>query len=98
DGYIRFLQVAHVPAGGTVALPFIARSAVQSNVRFITYTHRPNIYGSCPNGSYEDMMNDLSGELIDAADMFADKTKMPLFQAFTKTAKVGQYHMRSMAT
>gem|GEM_PF-5534227 len=98
DGYIRFLQVQHVPPGSTVEIPFIANAASAIPTRFITYTHRPNMLGSCPNGNYEDFGNDLATELLDGADMIADKSKIPLLVAFTKTAKIGQHHMESAAT
>jgi hypothetical protein len=98
DGYIRFLRLAHVPAKGTIELPFIARGALPASARFITYTHHPNILGSCPTGNYEDYGNDIGSEIVDAADMFADKTKIPLFSVFTKTAKIGQKHMQSAST
>eukprot|EP01012_Entosiphon_sulcatum_P063858 TRINITY_DN9202_c0_g1_i1.p1 TRINITY_DN9202_c0_g1~~TRINITY_DN9202_c0_g1_i1.p1 ORF type:complete len:1491 (+),score=138.81 TRINITY_DN9202_c0_g1_i1:84-4475(+) len=98
DGYIRFLQVQHVPPGSTVEIPFIARAASAIPTRFITYTHRPNMLGSCPTGNYEDYGNDMSSELLDGLDMVSDKSKIPLFIAFTKTAKVGQHHMQSAAT
>lgn len=98
DGYIRLLKIAHIPAKGTVELPFIARGISPSATRFITYTHHPNVFGSCPNGNYEDYGNDMASELVDAADMFADKTKIPLFSVFTKSAKIGQKHMQSAST
>lgn len=98
DGYIKFFQVPFIPANTTISIPFNVTSSVVTGQRFYTYTHRPNIFGSCPNGNQEDFMNANSGELIDAVDGFSDKTKIPLFKAFTKTAKIGQFHMRSAAT
>jgi hypothetical protein len=98
DGYIRFLQIAHLPANGTIEIPFIARAKSPAAVKFITYTHQPNFLGSCPTGNYEDYGNDVAAELVDAADMLADNSKMPLLQAFTKTAKIGQKHMQSAAS
>lgn len=98
DGYIRFIQVQHIPPGSTVEIPFIARATVPVTTRFYTYTHRPNMLGSCPTGNYEDFGNDLASELLDGADMIADNSKIPALQAFTKTAKIGQHHMQSAAT
>ncbi|MBS1780806.1 MAG: T9SS type A sorting domain-containing protein [Bacteroidetes bacterium] len=98
DGYIRFFQVQHVPPGSTVEIPFIARAALPVATRFYTYTHRPNMLGSCPTGNYEDYSDDISSELLDAADMIADKSKIPALTAFTKSAKIGQHHMQSAAT
>ncbi len=98
DGYIKLFQIPYIPANSTVSIPFNVTASSVAQQKFFTYTHRPNIFGSCPNGNQEDFMNANSGELIDAVDGFADKTKVPLFQAFTKTAKVGQFHMRSAAT
>jgi hypothetical protein len=98
DGYIRYFLVRHIPAGSTVELPFIARSAAVGAQKFITFAHRPNMLGSCATGNYEDYGNDMTSEFLDAADMIADKTKMPLFQAFTKTSKIGQKHMQSAAS
>lgn len=98
DGYIRYFMIPHIPAHGSVELPFTARATTPGAQRFITYTHRPNMLGSCPTGNYEDYGNDLTGEFIDAADMIADKTKIPAFTAFTKSAKIGQKHMQSAAS
>lgn len=98
DGYIRFLQIAHLPAKGTIEIPFIARASTPADLRFHCYTHQPNFLGSCPTGNYEDYGNDLASELLDAVDMFADKTKVPLFEAFTKSAKIGQKHMESASS
>ncbi len=98
NGYIRYLQIPHIPAYGTVEIPFIARAATPTGQIFRTFTHRPNIFGSCPNGNYENLDNDLAAELIDATDAIADKTKVPLFTAFTKSVKIGQKHMASAAS
>ncbi|MEO6833411.1 MAG: T9SS type A sorting domain-containing protein, partial [Chitinophagaceae bacterium] len=98
DGYIKYFQIPFIPANSTVSIPFDVVATASHLQKFYTFTHRPNIFGSCPNGNQEDMMNEMSGEALDYVDGFAEKTKMPLFQAFTKTAKVGQYHMRSAAT
>lgn len=98
DGYIKFFQIPFIPANSTVSIPFNVTASVPALQKFYTYTHRPNIFGSCPTGNQEDWMNEMSGELIDAVDGFAGNTKVPLFRAFTKAAKIGQFHMRSAAT
>ncbi|MBS1628784.1 MAG: T9SS type A sorting domain-containing protein [Bacteroidetes bacterium] len=98
DGYIRYLQIAHLPAKGTIEIPFTVRASTQADLRFHCYTHQPNFLGSCPTGNYEDYADGISSELLDGADMFADQTKIPLFQAFTKSAKIGQKHMQSASS
>ncbi len=97
-GYIRYLLIPHVPANATVEFPFTARSTTSQNSSFYTFTHKPNLWGSCPTGNYSDFSEDLTAELIDGADMLADKSKNPFFKAFTKTAKIGQKHGASAAT
>ncbi|MBS1644003.1 MAG: T9SS type A sorting domain-containing protein [Bacteroidetes bacterium] len=98
DGYIRYLQVAHLPANGLIEIPFIARASSQADLRFHCFSHQPNFLGSCPTGNYDDYADGVASELLDGADMFADQTKIPLFQAFTKSAKIGQKHMQSASS
>ena len=98
NGYIRYLLIPHVPVGSTIELPFIARTKSTQLNKFITYTHKPNMWGSCHTKNWTDYNDDITAELIDGADMIVDKTKIPLLKAFTKTAKIGQKHGASAAT
>ena len=98
DGYITYLMVPYIPPGQVVSYPFFATAIVPGDVTFMSFTHRPNMFGSPATGVYTDYTNAVGTELLDAADMAAGKTNNPLFISFTKTAKVGEKHMRSAAT
>lgn len=98
NGYIRYLLIPHVPANSTIEFPFLARSTGSQLSSFYTFTHKPNLWGSCPTGNWTDYNDDLTAELIDGADMIVDKSNVPLLKAFTKTAKIGQKHGASAAS
>lgn len=98
DGFIRYFWVPHVPANASIEFPFKAKAPASGVHTFTTFTMSPNLFGSCgteANGAAEDLMQ---AELLDYADEFADKTKVPLFKGFVKTAKVGRKHMGSAAS
>lgn len=98
NGYIRYLLIPHVPANSTIEFPFIARSTGSQLSSFYTFTHKPNLWGSCPTGNWTDYNDDITAELLDGAGMISDKTKIPLLKAFTVTAKIGQKHGASAAS
>ncbi|HMO61024.1 MAG TPA: T9SS type A sorting domain-containing protein [Ferruginibacter sp.] len=98
NGYIHYFMVPYIPPGQVVSYPFFALAAAPGDVNFMSFTHRPNIFGSPATGVYTDYNNAVGTELLDAADMAAGKTNNPLFISFTKTAKIGEKHMRSAAT
>ncbi|MFB2119440.1 T9SS type A sorting domain-containing protein [Parapedobacter sp. 2B3] len=93
NGYIRLLMIPHVPAGGTFELPFTVRATSAATQKFITFTLKPNYFGSCNTPNYADLSNNVASEMIDLVDMAADKTKNVPLQALTKTLKVGQKHL-----
>lgn len=98
DGYIRYLLIPHIPVNSTIELPFIAKtSKVQKNT-FISWTLKPNLWGSCHTGNYLNYSEDITAEIIDGADLIVDKTHIPLLKALTKTAKIGQKHAGSAAS
>jgi Secretion system C-terminal sorting domain len=93
NGFIRFIQIPHVPANTTVELPFIARSSSGGKPSFYTFTWRPNFFGSCHSPNYTDLYENGASEMIDLVDMVADNTKNVPLQVMTKTLKVGQKHL-----
>ena len=68
DGYFMKIMIAQIPAGGTYDLPFLAKSSSIGDKPFITYTSKPNLFGSCENGTWLDATENLGVEMADALD------------------------------
>lgn len=100
DGYVKYILIPHIPAGGYVELPFEAKSKTftEGKVKFHTYTFKTNQQGSCDNPVYSNFNEDLTAELIDLMDMAIDQTNILPLKIFSKTAKAGQKHGGSMAS
>lgn len=98
DGFIRFFYVPHVPANASVEFPFKAKATSSARHPMIAFSMHPNLFGSCGNEAQADMEDLMQAEILDFADDFADKTKVPPFKAFVKTAKVGSKHMGSASS
>ncbi|MCU0334420.1 MAG: hypothetical protein MUF62_05135, partial [Chitinophagaceae bacterium] len=98
DGFIRFFYLPHVPANGSVEIPFLAKAAVSARHPMIAFSFHPNLFGSCGNEAQADLEDLMQAEILDFADDFADKTKVPPFKLFVKTAKVGSKHMGSASS
>ena len=95
NGYIRYIIVPFVPAGGVVEYPFIAKSTQNGDANFITYTYKTNRRGSCDNPVYANYEDDVTAAILDGVEGFSDKVKFPPLKILAKTAKVGQKHAGS---
>jgi hypothetical protein len=94
DGYLIYLTLSKLPYNGTVTMPFTARTTSSGNPSFYTFTHHPNIFGSCETPHWSNTTNMMMAEGIDALDMVVSDTKAPgIFKAFTKSLKIGQKHL-----
>lgn len=93
DGYMLYLIIPKVPQNATVSMPFTATTKTSGNPFFYTYTHHPNMYGSCQNAHWANTTNMIMAEGIDALDVAASQTKSIPAKAFTKSLKIGQKHL-----
>lgn len=99
EGYMRLLLIPKIEAGGTVEIPLIAKTNTIGDKDFITYTYKPNLFGSCPNGSWMDAMENTAVELCDGLDKVVSSTPV-LNQSpvkwLTKAAKGTTKHMANL--
>jgi hypothetical protein len=93
DGYVRFLMIPHIPANTTFSLPFLAKASTSASNTFIVHTLENNLFGSCDNPNYLDMIENFGVQSLDLVDMAADNTNNGLIKAFSKTAKIGRKHI-----
>jgi len=93
DGYMLYLIIPKVPHNSTVSLPFTATTKTSGNPYFYSFTHHPNMYGSCQTPHWSNTTNMFMAESIDALDMAAGQTKNVPAKALTKSLKVGQKHL-----
>ncbi len=68
DGYLKLILIPKIAAGGTYEIPLIARTASTGAKDFITYTFKPNLFGSCGSGSWMDVSENMAVESIDLLD------------------------------
>ncbi|RYZ50536.1 MAG: hypothetical protein EOP49_13780, partial [Sphingobacteriales bacterium] len=56
NGYARYFFVPGVEPNSTYEIPFTVKSGNVANQRFITYTIKPNMFGSCPTFNIMDAL------------------------------------------
>lgn len=99
DGYMRLILIPKIAGGSTYEMPLIARSAVSGAQNFITYTFKPNIFGSCPDGSWMDMSENLAVGAADFLDFAVSQSpvlsKSPVGW-LTKATKGTTTHMANL--
>jgi len=94
DGYMIYLTLPKLPYNGSVTMPFKAKTTSSGSPMFYTFTHHPNIFGSCETPHWSNTTNMMMAEGIDALDIAVDNSKAPgIFKAFTKALKIGQKHI-----
>lgn len=91
DGYHLYLTIPKVPANGTVSIPFKAKTSNVGAPSFYTYTHHPNLFGSCETPHWSNQTNMMTAEAIDALDMATGDIKPA--NAVVKALKIGQKHL-----
>lgn len=91
DGYHLYLTIPKVPAGATVSIPFKAKTSNVGAPAFYTYTHHPNLFGSCETPHWANQSNMMTAEAIDALDMATGNIKPA--NAVVKALKIGQKHL-----
>ncbi|HXH19155.1 MAG TPA: T9SS type A sorting domain-containing protein [Chitinophagales bacterium] len=99
DGYFRLLMIPHIAPSSTYEIPLIAKSTGSGSKRFITYTYKPNLFGSpCPSGSWMDATENFAVEAIDAIDMglgLAQMDRTPIGW-LAKATKATTIHMANL--
>jgi archaellum component FlaC len=98
DGFMKIVQISAIAPGGTYEIPFLANASSTGNLQFVTYTSKPNLFGSCGNGSWGDMSENLAIEALDAIDMglgYAKMDKTPVGW-LAKAAKATTKHMANL--
>ncbi len=100
DGYVRYLVIPVIPAGSTVEIPFKATSAASTTHSFVTYTVKPNMFGSCETYSSKSAWsNPKTVEyLITGLDEIIEEVKIPKATKITaqiaiKTLDITQKHI-----
>jgi hypothetical protein len=96
-GWYGTFKIPYIPAGHTYELPFTATGNNSMPVEFITFTHKPNVFGSPTTPNWEDTVENLGVEAIDLVDMAADEVHNVPLQVLTKTLKVGRQHLAADA-
>ena len=95
DGYMMRIEIPTISPRGIYSIPFTATSKTNGDKKFITYTAKPNMYGSCGNGSQIDQIENGAFEAIDGMDdvlgiVKLDKTPLGLV---TKALKGTSRHL-----
>ena len=96
-GWYGTFKIPYIPAGHTYELPFTATGNSSMPVEFITFTHKPNVFGSPVTPNWYDTVENLGIESIDLVDMAADEVHNVPLQVLTKTLKVGRQHLAADA-
>jgi DUF971 family protein len=68
DGYMKLILIPKIAAGSTYEIPLIANTTTTGAKDFITYTFKPNLFGSCGSGSWMDVSENMAVESIDLLD------------------------------
>ncbi len=68
DGYMDLILIPKIAAGSTYEIPLIAKTTTTGAKDFVTYTFKPNIWGSCPNGSWMDASENMAVEFADGLE------------------------------
>ena len=100
DGYVRFLYVPVIAPNSTYDLPFKVTADQSAEFKLITYTVKPNQYGSCETFNINSALTGPAAVelMINSLDWAVDElnvpksTKIPA-QVAVKTLKVTQKHI-----
>jgi hypothetical protein len=99
NGYMQMILIPKIGAGSTYEIPLIARSSTTGAQNFITFTFKPNLFGSCPGGSWMDIMENLGVEAADGLDQLVSLSpvleKSPVGW-LTKATKGTTQHMANL--
>ena len=68
DGFMRLVLIPKIAAGSTFEIPLIARTTSTGAKDFVTYTFKPNLFGSCGSGSWMDASENIAVESCDLLD------------------------------
>ncbi|HEY1046494.1 MAG TPA: T9SS type A sorting domain-containing protein [Bacteroidia bacterium] len=68
DGYMRMIIIPKIAAGSTYELPLTVIASSSGAQKFITYTVKPNLFGSCATGSWMDVSEGMAVEAADLLD------------------------------
>lgn len=68
DGYMRLIIIPKIAAGSTYELPLTVVASSSGAQKFITYTVKPNLFGSCATGSWMDVSEGMAVEAADLLD------------------------------
>lgn len=68
DGFMRMILIPKIAAGSTFEIPLIARTTSTGAKDFVTYTFKPNLFGSCGSGSWMDASENMAVECADGLD------------------------------
>ena len=68
DGYMSLILIPKIAAESTIEIPLIAKTTTTGTREFITYTFKPNIFGSCGTGSWMDASENMAVECADGLD------------------------------
>ncbi len=100
DGYVQFLYVPVIAPNSTYQLPFKLTASASSKHKLITYTVKPNQYGSCETFNINSAFTGPAAVelMINSLDWAVDELKVPKTtkipaQIAVKTLKVTQKHI-----
>jgi len=99
DGYLKLILIPRIAAGSTYEIPLIAKTTSTGAKNFITYTFKPNLFGSCGSGSWMDASENMAVESIDLLDKLVSTSpvleKSPVGW-LTKATKGTTKHMANL--
>ncbi len=99
DGYLKLILIPRIAAGSTYEIPLIAKTTSTGVINFITYTFKPNLFGSCGSGSWMDASENMAVESIDLLDKLVSTSpvleKSPVGW-LTKATKGTTKHMANL--
>jgi len=99
DGYMKLIVIPKIAAGSTFEIPLIARTSSTGAKDFITYTFKPNLFGSCGSGSWMDASENMAVESVDLLDKLVSASpvleKSPVGW-LTKATKGTTKHMANL--
>lgn len=99
DGYLKLILIPRIAAGSTYEIPLIAKTTTTGAKDFITYTFKPNIFGSCGSGSWMDASENMAVESVDLLDKLVSTS--PVLEKssvgwLTKATKGTTKHMANL--
>jgi hypothetical protein len=68
DGFMRMILIPKIAAGSTFEIPLIVKTTSTGTKDFVTYTFKPNLFGSCGSGSWMDATENMAVESCDLLD------------------------------